>query len=424
MSSGPPGFDRLSSRGHQFLKPPPRYLAKAFKAWNDRYDAESNKDGYLFLSIAENKLGAPLVSQKVEECRGHPPSVLQYDLMAGSDRFRKALAQFFSKFIFKSRVGPDNFIAMAGAGAILDMLATTLGEEGDYILTFAPLYRGFENDLEIRARCRLALAEGSEKDNFSVSKEVLDLGLRKAQEEGKTVKSVLLCSPMNPTGQVLTRQELINIVRWCRSHHLHCIVDEVYAMSVFDPDKSFTSVYEVLQEEGTSLGDDVHIVWSFSKDFCASGFRVGVCYTENQALLGALQQGSYFASCSTDTQASLTKLLQDSSWLSGYFEENQRRLREAYIDTVRFWESLGAKCIKSSSGFFVWINLMDLVKDDRSNGWDTESRIDSILEEGKVLLTRGKSCFCSEPGWFRCCFAALSKSERELAWSRMRAKFA
>lgn len=423
-SSEPPGKSRLSSRGKNFLKPPPRYLTKAFEAWGDRYDPDDNPEGYLFLGIAENKLSAPLVSEKIEQCRGHSPSTLAYDLMGGSQMFREALANLFSKRIFRHKVNADNFVTMAGAGAVVDNLATSICEEGDHLLLCTPAYKGFENDIELRARCNLALAHATSKDSFRVSKQVLDKGLRQAQERGETVKGVLLCTPVNPTGQVLTAHELVDIVKWCRQHSLHCIVDEIYALSVFDKESNFVSVYQALWDANMSLGDDVHVVWSFSKDFCSSGYRVGVCYTENKALLGGLQAAAYFCACSTDTQASLTKMLNDDQWLQNYTIENNCRLREAYEETTSFWKSVGIEYISSCSGFFVWINLNPFMKKEGVEGWEGESHVtDLLMDHCRVVLTPGGDSFCNEPGWYRCCFAALTHAERQVAWARIRTWF-
>lgn len=281
------------------------------------------------------------------------------------------------------------------------------------------------NNIFNRSRCNLAFAPTTSENDFKVTAEVLEKGLKESKKRGDKVKCVLLCSPVNPTGQVLTARELVDIVKWCRQYSLHCIVDEIYGLSVFNPEQKFVSVYQALHDANMTLGDDVHIVWSFSKDFCLSGYRVGVSYTENDALLGAMQMASYFASCSTDTQACLTKMISDKQWLRQYITENKNRLREAYHDTIAFWQSLGVHHIESSAGFFVWINLAPLMKLEGVQGFEGEMHIaDVLMNECKVVLTSGNDSFCQEPGWFRCCFAALTRSERNEAWSRIRKRFA
>ena len=57
---------------------------------------------------------------------------------------------------------------------------------------------------------------------------------------------------------------------------MHTIVDEIYALSATE---DFQSVLRVLDGK---LGDDVHLVWSLSKDFGASGLRVGFVLSGNQ----------------------------------------------------------------------------------------------------------------------------------------------
>jgi len=124
------------------------------------------------------------------------------------------------------------------------------------------------------------------------------------RHSGQSVKALLLCSPNNPLGFMFTREELENIVSWTRQNGLQLIVDEIYGLSVFSKSSKLVSIGSVLDE----LGDDVHFVWSFSKDFCMSGLRAGVIYTENRMARTALRFLPYFCGVSGDTQFALTQV--------------------------------------------------------------------------------------------------------------------
>ena len=71
------------------------------------------------------------------------------------------------------------------------------------------------------------------------------------------------------------------------------VFDEVYALSVFG-ERAFTSGASLRQ----SMGERVHVVWAFSKDFGASGLRCGVLVSENEAVLAAVDSLAYWACCS------------------------------------------------------------------------------------------------------------------------------
>lgn len=87
------------------------------------------------------------------------------------------------------------------------------------------------------------------------------------------------------------------IASFCGKHSIHLISDEIYANSVFDnpvaPDAPpFTSILAI------DLGDRidpklVHVTYGASKDFCANGLRLGMLYTKNEGLLGAVSSNAY-----------------------------------------------------------------------------------------------------------------------------------
>jgi aspartate/methionine/tyrosine aminotransferase len=53
-------------------------------------------------------------------------------------------------------------------------------------------------------------------------------------------------------------------------------VDEIYALSSYNENRKFISISAVLADLGEDFGDYIHVVWSFSKDFSMSGFRVWI----------------------------------------------------------------------------------------------------------------------------------------------------
>ncbi len=105
---------------------------------------------------------------------------------------------------------------------------------------------------------------------------------------------------------------------------MHLIMDEIYALSNFNASRPFLSVSRVLEN---NLGDDIHIVWSLSKDFGASGLRLGVLYSQNEKFLRAASILNDFFQVSNLIQYAASKLLSDKSFLSIYLPENASRIK-------------------------------------------------------------------------------------------------
>lgn len=87
----------------------------------------------------------------------------------------------------------------------------------------------------------------------------------------------------------------------------------------------------------------VHIIFGLSKDWCASGLRVGCLYTQNTQVLQAMQNLSYFACVSGMAQYMIAEMLEDIPFVESYLKENARRLGESY-DTLAGQVSLGRAC--------------------------------------------------------------------------------
>lgn len=77
----------------------------------------------------------------------------------------------------------------------------------------------------------------------------------------------------------------------------------------------------------------VHVMFGLSKDWCASGLRVGCLWTVNAPVQSAMQNLSYFCAVSGMAQHMLADMLEDRAFVERYLKENLRRLGAAY-DTL------------------------------------------------------------------------------------------
>jgi len=400
------------------------------------WSAKAPSSGIINLCVAEDKLSADMMSEKLWAVADKVPAPeLAYTNMKGTEALRGALAETYGRLLAPSVVFEPRHIAVAaGAGAILEHLAFALAAPGDSVLIPAPWYAAFRNDLGVRAGVRaVAVAEPGGALLPSVAS--LSAAAERCTAEGAQPRALLLVNPGNPTGLVIPPPLLRELLSWALGAGLHCIVDEVYAFSVFRPEAGppFVSAAELAWGQAAAglpgAAQRLHIVLGFSKDFAASGLRCGALYSRCEPLHAALDNCAYFTAVSTHTQRALAMLLSDDWWTDSFLAERRARLRRAHDALCVGLREAAVPYTDSGAGMFVWLDCRKLLPrgaEGAAAGWGEERDFWAALfscegGRGGVLLTPGSDCAAPEPGWFRACFAAADPESLPLVGPRIRA---
>ena len=254
---------------------------------------------------------------------------------------------------------------------------------------------------------------------------MLDNAVNAATTKGVKCRVLFLINPHNPTGVIHSREELITCMKWAKSNDMHVVVDEIYANSVWNEsaETPFQSVVEICNTSDTPFDDSIHVLWGLSKDFGMSGYRTGVLYTKNAALLTALSNVNYFTTVSNDTQDCLAALLNDEEFIEEYLRESRRALRASYEKLVTHLEAMSISYVPASAGMFVWIDLRHLLlpnPEDALDAFACERELTRVLfEECRLLFTPGEPQRAQEPGYYRICFAYVPLESIDKAFERL-----
>jgi len=398
VTDPPSSQGHLSRRGEQLIsdRPMPAYVDEHFARVADRWDPDTNPDGYVSMCIAENKLAWDLLAPKMAECREVPARVAEYDTMTGSQSFREALARFLERSVLGRPVAPEQVVTLAGSGTVLEMLFYVLADPGDGILVPTPSYSGFWMDLQTRDQLTIIAVHTAGQTGFRLTTELLDAAVDGAD---RPVRALLFTSPNNPLGTVYTADQVEEIVAWAERRDIHLVLDELFALSVYG-DSAFTSGAALRP----ALGDKRHIIWAFSKDFAASGLRCGVLVSENEAVVQAIDGLAYWAAVSGDTQFMLEGLISDRAWVDGFVAENRKRLGAAYSVVTSALEAASIPYLPAQAGFFFLCDMRGFMTNVT---WEAEHGLWRwLLDEVNVNLTPGADCHIGEPGFMRLVFTS------------------
>uniref|UniRef100_A0A0E0JF42 Aminotransferase class I/classII large domain-containing protein n=1 Tax=Oryza punctata TaxID=4537 RepID=A0A0E0JF42_ORYPU len=431
--SAPPLSQVATSAAHGEDSP---YFA-GWKAYDeDPYHAVDNPDGVIQMGLAENQVSFDLLEGYLRE---HPEAAGWNTAGAGAGSFRdnalfqdyhglksfrKAMASFMEKIRGgKARFDPDRIVLTAGATAANELLTFILANPGDALLIPTPYYPGFDRDLRWRTGVNIVPVRCDSANGFQVTVTALQAAYDEAAAAGMRVRAVLITNPSNPLGTTVKRKVLDDILDFVSRNDIHLISDEIYSGSVFAaPD--LVSVAELVEararhgdEEG--IAARVHIVYSLSKDLGLPGFRVGVVYSYNDAVVTTARRMSSFTLVSSQTQKTLAAMLSDETFAKEYIRTNRDRLRERHEHVVAGLMRAGVPCLRGNAGLFVWMDMRRLLGDGEASVAGELRLWDKLLREVKLNISPGSSCHCSEAGWFRVCFANMSLDTLDLALHRI-----
>lgn len=181
----------------------------------------------------------------------------------GEPELREALAQHYSDASGRS-IGPDNILCFPGTQTALYAVLAAVAETGDEVLVGDPMYATYESVIR---------ASGAEMVSVPLHPEhgfCMQADDIAARITDKT-RALLLTTPHNPTGAILSVEEIDAIGQLALEHDFWIISDEVYAQLIFD-DHVFCSPLS-----RPKIKDRVVVVSSISKSHAAPGFRSGWC---------------------------------------------------------------------------------------------------------------------------------------------------
>ncbi|XP_022769722.1 1-aminocyclopropane-1-carboxylate synthase 1-like [Durio zibethinus] len=401
-----------------------------FEGWK-AYDSNpfhptQNPDGVIQMGLAENQLCFDLIKKWILKnpqasiCTAEGVDKFKdisiFQDYHGQKEFREAVAKFMG------RVGgnmvtfdPNRIVMSGGATGANETVMFCLADPGDAFLVPSPYYPAFLRDLRWRTGLEIVPVDCNSSNNFRITRAALEEAYERAQRLNINVKGVIIANPSNPLGTTLDRETMRSLVSFINEKNIHLVCDEIYAASVFSSPR-FISVAEIIQDMDCNR-DLIHIVYSLSKDMGFPGFRVGIVYSFNDLVVHCARKMSSFGLVSSQTQYLLASMLSDEEFVENFLKESSQRLAKRHRVFTHGLEQVGISCLKGNAGLFSWMDMRPLLKEQTVEGEMELWRV--IVNEVKLNVSPGSSFQCSEPGWFRVCFANMDDEIVEIALDRI-----
>ena len=249
----------------------------------------------------------------------------QYTHMNGYVPLREVLAEKVES-LYGTGINPDTQITITPGGtyALFTAMATIL-HPGDEVIVFEPAYDSYIPAIELNGAkaVRVQLTFPDYKIDWEEVKRKIT---------GKT-KLILLNSPHNPTGAVLSTEDIKHLKTLLKDTNIFILSDEVYEHLIFDglPHESILKYPELLQR--------AFVTFSFGKVYHCTGWKLGYCIAPDYLMheFRKIHQFNAF-SCDTPKQVALAGFLKNKeAYLQlGSFMQQKRDYFQRLMQATKF----------------------------------------------------------------------------------------
>lgn len=353
------------------------------------FDLAQKYDDVVKLTVGEPNFDTP---QNIKDAakKAIDEGYTHYSPNAGLPELREAIAKEYLKYS-RDYTYENVMITVGGMEAITMCLIATVNP-GDEVIIPDPCFPNYVGQVMV-AGAKPVNAPVYEENDFSIKAEDIEKAIT------PRTKAILLNSPSNPLGSVITKDEIIKIAELVKKYNLIVYSDEVYDKIIFD-DFEYFSIAQV-----PDVRDQVLVINSFSKSHAMTGWRIGyiVGHKDIIAVMPKLQEG--IVSCvSTFTQRAALEALQGSQDEVKKMHSDYLRRRDILIDGLN--NIPGITCKKSPGSFYAFANIKAL-------GVSSEQFAEDLVKHARVVVVPGSAFGSMGEGYFRTVFANSDENLKE-----------
>lgn len=297
---------------------------------------------------------------------------------AGTTELREAVAAKYRKQYWEGYT-KDHVIITVGAMEGLFLAMMTLLDPGDEILVPDPCFPNYYG----QASCIGARAVPVP------TYEEYDYRIQAADIE-KTVtprtRAILLNSPCNPTGAVLTKEDILAIAKVAKTHDLWVLTDEPYDAIVYDGIQPYSMA------QVPEMQDRVMVLNSFSKSYAMTGWRIGYVCAPAPITAQMLKVHQYAIMCSPTTSqyAAVTAMRSCDDEIRKMADEYDVRRRLC----VGEFNRIGLHCFPAEGAFYVFPSI-------KSTGMSSDEFCQELLYSKRVAVVPGTAFGAAGEGYVR-----------------------
>ena len=328
-----------------------------------------------------------------------------YTSNLGTPELRQAIARYLARRFKASFDWSKEILVTVGVSEAIDLAIRAICSPGDEVLYHEPCFVSYAPTIRL-AHAVPVCVETSVADEFRLTVEALE---RKVTPK---TKAILLNFPCNPTGAVLSRDDMRAILAFAERHDLLILADEVYSELNYvetdgeGGDRRTLPSFSAFPE----YRDRVILLNGFSKSWAMTGFRLGYACGPTDVIDAMMKIHQYgIMSAPTLSQAAGVEAMDHGDAEVARMRHEYRRRRDYLVPALN---AIGLKTVLPKGAFYIFADI-------RATGLSDEDFAIRLLKEFGVAVVPGSAFGPCGAGFVRMSYAT-SLEKIHLAVARMR----
>ncbi len=362
------------------------------------FDVVSTMEGAISLGVGEPDFITPW-NVRDAAIRSLRRGYTQYTGNRGLPELRELISEYLKKSVSVDDPA-DRIIVTVGASEAIDLAIRATCESGDEVLVPEPSYVSYAPIVSLAGGTPVPVKCSADND-FILTAEMLESAVT------EKTKAIILPYPNNPTGAVMTGEQLKQIIPVIKERDLLVISDEIYAELTYEGRHTSIASFDGMAERTVYIG-------GFSKAFAMTGWRVGFVCAPKEIDEAMLKIHQYTILCAPQMSQRAAVAALKEGFADGFAAVAE--MREEYNRRGNFLagalNKLGLKCFMPKGAFYVFASV-------ESTGLDGEQFAERLLAAEKVAVVPGSAFGGAGKYFVRASYAAsmkqLSEAVRRIA---------
>lgn len=348
----------------------------------EREELEPKGQKLVYLQIGEPAFDTP-ENIKQAGIKAIQENQTHYTPAPGIPKFREIIAEKTSARSC-TKYEMEDVVVMPAAKPVMFHMINALIDPGDEVIIPNPGFPIYESVVNYLGGTSVPLPLLEEKE-FNFSLEELEKLIT------PKTKLIIVNSPQNPTGGVLTRETLEGVARLAVAHDLWVLSDEIYDQIIYEGEHISLTSFQGMPERTVILN-------GCSKTYAMTGWRLGWAVTKSREMAQYLEQLIINdVSCTAAMiQYAGIEALTGPQEAVGMMREEYKKRRDLLVSLVN--DIPGMSCHSPKGAFYLFVNVKPILEKLAIN---SSQLADKILREGHVVILPGTAFGAHGEGYIR-----------------------